>query len=85
MESPEPTQAAPIVSAEQFLKGLAECGLLSDEEIQGALAHVSAAQRQDARALAQVLMMQEKLTRFQASMLLQGKVKGLGSGCFVSL
>jgi Leucine-rich repeat (LRR) protein len=73
------------ISGEQFLKCLTDSSLLSAEDIQAFLSRLPAPQRQDARQLAQQLLQQGKLTRFQATMLLQGKVKGLVLGNYIVL
>src|SRR5262245_40234092 len=78
------TEAA-VVSAEKFLTYLADSGLVTAEEVNPALAEIEPAQRQDARQLAQELVRRGTLTRYQASMLLQGKVKGLVLGSYAIL
>jgi serine/threonine protein kinase len=72
-----------MVSVEQFLKGLSESGLLPADEVRAlAQRHVQG----DARALAQELVKQQKLTPYQASMLGRGRSKGLVlAGAYVVL
>ncbi len=85
MASSEHTQAGEGISAEQFLQCLADSGLLAAEEIDAVLDGLPADQRGDAGQLAQEFLRQQKLTPFQARMLLQGKVKGLVLGNYVIL
>ncbi|MBL8796961.1 MAG: protein kinase [Planctomycetia bacterium] len=66
--------AADMVPVEQFLKGLGESGLLPAADVR-ALAQRYA--QGDARALAQELIRQQKLTPYQASMLGRGRSRGL--------
>jgi serine/threonine protein kinase len=63
-----------MVSVEQFLKGLSESGLLPADEV---LALTQRPAQGDARALAQELVKQQKLTAYQALMLGRGRSKGL--------
>ena len=63
-----PTADAPPV--ELFLKCLHDSGLLADEVLDALLAQLPAEARRDARALAQELVQRGKLTRYQATMLL---------------
>lgn len=85
MEAPSDPTVAEALSAQQFLKHLADSGLMTADEIQASVAQVPAAQRADARQLAQELVRLDKLTRYQAAALLQGKPKGLLLGNYVIL
>jgi serine/threonine protein kinase/Leucine-rich repeat (LRR) protein len=73
------------VSAERFVKHLADSGLLSKSEIKTLVATIPEPQRHDANGLAQELVRLEKLTRYQATMLSQGRSKGLVLGNYVVL
>lgn len=89
MDKPTPsggsTASQPPVPAEQFLKGLAECELFTAQDVQAIAAGITPAQRQDARLLADSLIQQGKLTRYQAHMLLVGKPRGLVFDTYVIL
>jgi hypothetical protein len=74
------------VSVENFLKHLAGSGILSSDEFDRLDAQVPKENRsQDAGDLARDLVRQNKLTRFQAQALYQGKAKGLVLGNYVLL
>jgi WD40 repeat protein len=80
----QPTPAS-NVSADQFLGRLRESGLLPRAELDAVLLTLTPEQRQDTRLLAQELVGKGKLTRYQAAMLYQGKVKGLVLGQYFIL
>src|SRR5580704_15952671 len=83
--SPGQTSSTEAVTAAQFQKYLSDSGLLSAEDVRAALAKMTPAQRQDGRQIAQELIKQGKLTKYQAQMLCQGKSKGLVLGNYVIL
>ncbi len=84
-----PGQASPasadFVPVQQFIGSLSASELLAAEEVQAFLAGLEPAQRQDTRLLAQELVKQGQLTRYQAQMLCQGRTKGLVLGNYVIL
>lgn len=87
---PEPTSGKQIAifeppPVEQFLRTVAESLLLSDEELRTTLDAIPPDEQQDSMALARALVRREKLTKFQAQMLLRGKPKGLVLGDYVVL
>src|SRR5579872_2216043 len=74
------------VSVENFLKHLADSGILSSDEIERLDAKNPKEKRsEDALALARNLVRENTLTQFQASALYQGKAKGLVLGNYVLL
>ena len=74
------------VSVENFLKSLADTGILSADELTRLDAKIPSDNRaQDAQELARDLVRQHKLTLFQARALYQGKPKGLTLGNYVLL
>lgn len=85
MESPNQTAPTEAVSVDQFVKLLLDTGLLPADEVRAFASAIPVAQRQDARPLAQELMKQGKLTKYQASMLYAGKSKGLVLGNYAIL
>jgi serine/threonine protein kinase len=85
MESPAPSSSADGVTPEQFLKNLGESGLLAADEVKAVVARTLAATRQDAKQLAAEFVKQGKLTRYQATMIYQGKTRGLVLGNYVIL
>ena len=65
------------VSLEHFSQSLAASGLMSADQLQAFLAELPPDRRpQDAQALARELIRAEKLTRYQAAAIYQGKTKG---------
>lgn len=70
------------LTVEDFLRGVLRSRLLDREELQNALRSVPAEQRDDADALADHLVRNGKLTRFQAGKLLRGVTQGLVMGPF---
>ncbi len=83
--SPASPPSADLVPVQQFIKSLSECELFPAEEVQAWLADLEPAQGQDTRLLAQTLVKQGRLTRYQAQMLCQGRTKGLVLGNYVIL
>lgn len=77
-QAPEPLPLDP------FLQGLSDSGIWSPAEIQGLRAK-SAAFRQDCRPLIQELIKNQKLTKFQATLILQGKGRDLVLSNYVIL
>src|SRR5438046_2862226 len=71
------------IPCDQFLQGLIDSGLMSAAEVQQFVGKMPAAQRNDARKLAQELVHQHQLTRYQAIRLLQGKAKALTLGGYI--
>lgn len=87
---PEPTSGKQTAifeppPVEQFLRTVAESLLLTDEELRTTLEIIPNDEQQDSMALARALVRREKLTKFQAQMLLRGKPKGLVLGDYVVL
>ena len=78
-----PKTAAGSVSLAQFVQTLVESTLLPAAEVERLAA--AAPPDQDARAFAQSLVKQKKLTAFQAAMIYQGKARGLILGGYVIL
>lgn len=73
--------AAPQVSRDQFISGLATAGILDRDEWDSLEAAVPAiAKAADAASLAQALIAHGTLTKFQALHILQGKAKALVLG-----
>jgi WD40 repeat protein/predicted Ser/Thr protein kinase len=82
------SQASPdgdVVPVQQFVQYLSDSALFSADEVKALLASVTPPQAQDTRLLALELVKQGKLTRFQAQMLCQGKIKGLVLGNYAVL
>jgi len=77
------SQTQTTVSVTQFLECLAESGLLPEAEVRNLQAGQNGST--DPRALALELVQQQKLTRYQAAVLCQGKSKGLVLGNYVIL
>ena len=67
------------------MKSLSESGLVPAGEVKALLAKVPQPKRQDTRQLAQELVRQGNLTRYQATMLCQGKPNGLVLGNYLVL
>src|SRR5262245_40861291 len=80
-----PPIAAEVLSVEQFARHLAESGLLPPAEVKALAGRVPAAQRGDCRPLVDQLVKLGKLTSYQASMLCQGRSKGLVLGNYAIL
>jgi eukaryotic-like serine/threonine-protein kinase len=72
-----PPSAPDVPTVEGFLKTVLKSGLLDRGQLQEALRDVPKNQRDDPRALADHLVRKGKLSRFQASKILQGNGKGL--------
>jgi serine/threonine protein kinase len=71
--------------SDRFLKSLVDSDLMTAAEASQAVTKVPAGKRNSPRDLAGELVKQQKLTRYQAAMLLQGKAKGLVLGNYVIL
>jgi eukaryotic-like serine/threonine-protein kinase len=69
-----------VPAVDDFLKTVLRSGLLNREQLQSALRHVPRELRDDAQGLADQLVKQGKLVRFQAQKLLQGAALGLMLG-----
>lgn len=69
--------------SDRFVKSLVDSDLMTAAEATQALTKVPTNKRTSPRELAQELIKQHKLTRYQAAMLLQGKAKGLVLGNYV--
>src|SRR5262249_10282626 len=76
------TTTATPRAAEPFLKALLRSRLLSAEEIQTFVRSVPAASRASSEALAEEFIKAGKLSKFQATKLLQGTAGGLVLGPF---
>src|SRR5262245_22286227 len=74
-------EAAPSV-VDTFLRTVLRSGLLSRDELQESLRALPRAQRTDPQAMAEFLIKQGKLSRFQARKLLEGAPLGLVLGPF---
>ena len=74
MATTTPTE---LLSVDTFSRSLIESGLIPAEEVRTLLARVPAGARGDYRLFAQHLVKTGKLTMYQASMLAQGKYRGL--------
>lgn len=85
MQPSQPAVRTGAASADQFLKCLNESGLLPAADLNAVLAGLSNTGRLDARTLAGELLRRQKLTRYQAMMLLQGKSRGLVLGNYTIL
>jgi serine/threonine protein kinase len=70
------------ISAEEFLRNVLRSGLLDRDDLQSSLRGVPRDQRDDAPALAEYLVRNGRLTRFQASKLLRGISQGMIIGPF---
>lgn len=73
------------LSLEQFVRQLAQCGLISADRIADCQNDFPPDQPPDAEQFAKTLVKQGKLTAYQASMVWQGKTKGLVFGEYVVL
>ena len=73
------------LSVEQFVENLTRSGLLSATEIAAFRACLGAGQAEDGETLARELIRAQKLTKYQASAVYQGKIKGLAFGEYVVL
>jgi serine/threonine protein kinase len=77
METPTPAPGADAAAVEGFLKDVLRSGLLERDGLQAALRGVPREQRGDTRALADHLVRNGHLSRFQARRILKGKWRGL--------
>ncbi|MGA2035202.1 MAG: SUMF1/EgtB/PvdO family nonheme iron enzyme, partial [Thermoguttaceae bacterium] len=74
------------ITVEQFIERLSESGLMSAAEVSKVQDGLPPHKRpKDVQQLAQVLVQQGKLTKFQATAVYQGKTKGLVFGQYVVL
>jgi serine/threonine protein kinase len=73
------------LASDEFLRQVLRSGLLDRGELQAGLRGVPREQRDDAQALADHLVRNGRLTRFQANRLLKGISQGLVLGPFVVL
>ena len=70
----------------QFTKSLANSGLMTADEVDSFIEGLPPDKKpDDGKALAQILVKQNKLTKFQAQAVYQGKTKGLIMGDYVVL
>jgi serine/threonine protein kinase len=76
------TSPAAVVSADTFLRAILRSGILDRATLQSTLGAVPVDQRQDPEILAEELIRQGKLTRFQSGKLLRGMSLGLVLGPF---
>jgi len=73
-------------SVEQFVERLPQSGLMSAQEIESFQQQLPPRERpKDVQQLAQALVQQGKLTKYQAQAVYQGKTKGLVFGQYVVL
>ena len=72
-------------SVDDFLKRLAESELLPQDDVQAVLDGMGLERSHDAQPLAQELVRQKKLSRFQAQAVYQGRTRGLVLGNYVLL
>jgi serine/threonine protein kinase len=72
----------PPVPVNVFLKSVVDNGLLEADELKYLVANLPSAPRLDAASLAGELVRRGKLTRFQATHLLQGNAQGLSLGSY---
>jgi tRNA A-37 threonylcarbamoyl transferase component Bud32 len=79
------SQTQATVSVVQFLRCLEDSRLLPELDVRKIQSSQRGSTAADARALAQELVQEKKLTRYQASVLCQGKSKGLVLGNYVIL
>jgi serine/threonine protein kinase len=82
---PKGASVASVIPVQQFLKSLADNGLLSAQEIKQEVARLPARIQQNTAELAKALVHHKLLTGWQASMLTQGKAKVLTLGNYVLL
>src|SRR5438270_5663349 len=82
MSTPPPTSEATPPTVDGFLKAVLRSGLLDRERLRGALRGVPREQRDDPQALADHLVKNGHLSRFQARKLLGGSPRGLILGPF---
>jgi hypothetical protein len=75
----------PPAPSDRFLKSLVDSDLMTAAEASQAVTKIPAGKRNSPRDLAGELVKQQKLTRYQAAMLLQGKAQGLVLGNYVIL
>jgi serine/threonine protein kinase len=71
------TQQPAAISADAFLRAILRSGIIDRPTLQATLGKVAVNKRSDADALAEELIRQGKLTRFQAGKLLRGMSLGL--------
>src|SRR5262249_1487282 len=76
------TPAAPVLTAEEFLRAVLRSSLLDHDELKSALKGVPRDLRRDPQVLANHLVRGGKLSRFQAAKLLRGLFHGLVLGPF---
>ena len=80
--------AAKTVSAADFVEGLRRCGLMDDGEVNQVLTELSwneSGNNSDVSSLAKLLIENQKLTPFQAKVLLRGRWQGLVLGNYAIL
>src|SRR5437763_4966456 len=82
MQKPRMTPSVAPCSVDTFLKTVLRSGVLDRPQLQEALRDVPPDQRQDAEAVADHLIEEGKLSRFQAKKLLRGMAVGLVLGPF---
>jgi serine/threonine protein kinase len=77
METPTPVPGADAAAVEGFLKDVLRSGLLERESLQAALRGIPRDRRNDNQAVADHLVRNGHLSRFQARRILRGKWRGL--------
>src|SRR5437763_13181253 len=75
-----PRKPARTVSLDEFLRLLVKSGLLSKDQLQTAINSLPAEQRGQLTPVAELLVKQGKLSRFQARKLMQGNYRGIVLG-----
>jgi len=74
------------VSVDDFTRSLADCGLMTAEEVKAFLDALPPSERPiDGQQLAQAMFRRKRLTKFQAQAVYQGKTRGLVMGNYVVL
>jgi serine/threonine protein kinase len=82
MQKPQVTESTEPLSVDGFLKTVLRSGVMDRTQLQDALRNLALEQRQDAEAVANHLVDNGKLSRFQAGKLLKGMAVGLVLGPF---
>src|SRR5262245_11104311 len=82
MQKPLLPPGTPSLAVDDFLKTVMRSGLLPREQLQAELRALSVRQRGDASAVAEHLVKNGRLSRFQARKLLSGTSRGLILGPF---
>ena len=74
------------VTLDEFVRSISDCGLMTSEEVDAFLRGLPPErQPEDARGLAREMLRYNKLTKFQAQIVCEGKARGLVIGNYVIL